>query len=151
MACCTSSITGTRSYAFLNPHHFGYSLTRLSIRDVKQLNFSRNVRIYDHTSLHYCLYSTRAMHIGDWGNVDIGIDDSLLSRSKSATNPLPCSKSDRGENGMPVPHTRINLPKVAVDIDEVLGSFLNSLNAFLAEKYLVHYDLSEYYVYDFMK
>ena len=33
----------------------------------------------------------------------------------------------------------------------VLGSFLASLNTFIAEEYLLHHNVSEYYVYDFMK
>ncbi|KAG6540820.1 hypothetical protein Mapa_017798 [Marchantia paleacea] len=40
---------------------------------------------------------------------------------------------------------------VAVDVDEVLGSFLATLNEFMAEEYLLHHDVSEYYIYDFMK
>lgn len=50
--------------------------------------------------------------------------------------------------------TRALLPKflrVAVDVDEVLGSFLSSLNIFIAEQHLLKYELSEYHVYDFMK
>lgn len=33
----------------------------------------------------------------------------------------------------------------------VLGSFLSSLNTFIAEQHFLKYDLSEYHVYDFMK
>lgn len=33
----------------------------------------------------------------------------------------------------------------------VLGNFLASLNKFIAEEYLLHHHVSEYYVYDFMK
>ncbi|KAL2644009.1 hypothetical protein R1flu_011596 [Riccia fluitans] len=40
---------------------------------------------------------------------------------------------------------------VAVDVDEVLGSFLATLNKFIAEEYMLHHDVSEYYIYDFMK
>lgn len=38
---------------------------------------------------------------------------------------------------------------VAVDIDEVLGSFLTALNTFVAEKYFLEHTVSEYHVYDF--
>eukprot|EP00250_Pteridium_aquilinum_P012833 c20973_g1_i1 orf=837-1901(+) len=41
--------------------------------------------------------------------------------------------------------------QVAVDVDEVLGSFLCSLNTFIAEQHLLKYDIAEYHVYDFMK
>ncbi|CAI5967426.1 unnamed protein product [Closterium sp. NIES-64] len=41
--------------------------------------------------------------------------------------------------------------RVAVDVDEVLGSFLSTLNLFCAEKYSVRHELHEFYVYDFMK
>ncbi|CAM6127369.1 unnamed protein product [Calypogeia fissa] len=40
---------------------------------------------------------------------------------------------------------------VAVDVDEVLGSFLAALNRFIEETYSVRHDISEYYIYDFMK
>ncbi|KAK8942211.1 hypothetical protein KSP40_PGU011047 [Platanthera guangdongensis] len=40
---------------------------------------------------------------------------------------------------------------VAVDVDEVLGSFLPALNKFIAEHYSSHLTLSEYYVYEFSK
>lgn len=33
----------------------------------------------------------------------------------------------------------------------VLGNFLASLNKFVAEEYLLQHNVSEYYVYDFMK
>lgn len=41
--------------------------------------------------------------------------------------------------------------RVGVDVDEVLGNFLASLNTFIAEEYLLQHNASEYYVYDFMK
>lgn len=40
---------------------------------------------------------------------------------------------------------------VAVDVDEVLGSFLAALNLFIEETYWEHHDISDYYIYDFMK
>jgi hypothetical protein len=43
------------------------------------------------------------------------------------------------------------LLQVAVDVDEVLGSFLSTLNTFIAEEYRLRHELSEYHVYDFMK
>ncbi|GLJ16620.1 hypothetical protein SUGI_0285170 [Cryptomeria japonica] len=154
MPCCTGSVVGSGSYAFPKPRHFGYVMARFNTRDAKQLRFSRNMGIYGHISLEDYPYLTRAMHIEDGGHLGngfrIGIEDSLHGHSNFINDLVP---SDRGENGllMPAPRTRTNLLKVAVDVDEVLGSFLSSLNAFLAEKYLVNYDLSEYYVYDFMK
>lgn len=43
------------------------------------------------------------------------------------------------------------LLRVAVDVDEVLGSFLSSLNTFIAEQHFLKHNISEYNVYDFMK
>ncbi|KAH7277990.1 hypothetical protein KP509_38G018900 [Ceratopteris richardii] len=40
---------------------------------------------------------------------------------------------------------------VAVDIDEVLGSFLLALNAFIAENYFCEHNISDFHVYDFTK
>ncbi|CAK9201376.1 unnamed protein product [Sphagnum troendelagicum] len=52
--------------------------------------------------------------------------------------------------GPPCP-SPAKLLQVAVDVDEVLGSFLSTLNTFIAEEYRLHHELSEYHVYDFMK
>lgn len=41
--------------------------------------------------------------------------------------------------------------RVAVDVDEVLGSFLSTLNLFCEESYSIRHELHEFYVYDFMK
>ncbi|MCO5592655.1 hypothetical protein L7F22_046661 [Adiantum nelumboides] len=49
------------------------------------------------------------------------------------------------------PALQPKLLRVAVDVDEVLGSFLSSLNRFIAEQHFLNYDVSEYHVYDFMK
>ncbi|KAF3792235.1 hypothetical protein EJ110_NYTH00304 [Nymphaea thermarum] len=40
---------------------------------------------------------------------------------------------------------------VAVDLDEVLGSFLSALNIFLADRYALSHSVSEYHVYEFAK
>ncbi|CAL9099538.1 unnamed protein product [Musa acuminata var. zebrina] len=40
---------------------------------------------------------------------------------------------------------------VAVDVDEVLGSFLAALNKFIANRYSSNHSVSEYYVYEFFK
>ncbi|KAG6517731.1 uncharacterized protein LOC122054725 [Zingiber officinale] len=40
---------------------------------------------------------------------------------------------------------------VAVDVDEVLGSFLSALNQFIADHYSSNHSVSEYHVYDFCK
>ncbi|KAI5081742.1 hypothetical protein GOP47_0001485 [Adiantum capillus-veneris] len=51
------------------------------------------------------------------------------------------------------PENRLKQPSltVAVDIDEVLGSFLLALNTFIAEQYLCEHNISEFHVYDFTK
>lgn len=41
--------------------------------------------------------------------------------------------------------------RVAVDVDEVLGRFLHSLNQFCHEEYDMRYSVSDYWVYDFAK
>nr|AFV13469.1 Tac7077 [Coix lacryma-jobi] len=40
---------------------------------------------------------------------------------------------------------------VAVDVDEVLGSFLAALNKFIADRYSWNHSVSEYHVYEFFK
>ncbi|XP_068660384.1 uncharacterized protein [Aristolochia californica] len=40
---------------------------------------------------------------------------------------------------------------VAVDVDEVLGSFLSALNKFIADRHSLNHSVSEYHVYEFFK
>lgn len=40
---------------------------------------------------------------------------------------------------------------IAVDVDEVLGRFVHSLNAFCYETYSCQYDVKDYFVYDFAR
>ncbi|KAK3013620.1 hypothetical protein RJ639_009323 [Escallonia herrerae] len=40
---------------------------------------------------------------------------------------------------------------VAVDVDEVLGSFISALNRFIADRYSMKHSISEYHVYEFFK
>lgn len=74
----------------------------------------------------------------------------LTTRSLQKRRSLDIEEDVPGQNGFSIP-ARSHLLQVAVDIDEVLGSFLISLNAFIVETYRVHYEISEYYAYDFMK
>lgn len=66
-----------------------------------------------------------------------------------------CAKQRNEEwSGLVVcPENRLKQPSltVAVDIDEVLGSFLMALNTFIAEQYLRDHNISEFHVYDFTK
>ncbi|KAG1334412.1 hypothetical protein COCNU_03G005310 [Cocos nucifera] len=48
-------------------------------------------------------------------------------------------------------HSMLEKLVVAVDVDEVLGSFLSALNQFIADRYSSKHSLSEYYVYEFFK
>ncbi|KAJ3695751.1 hypothetical protein LUZ60_001128 [Juncus effusus] len=52
--------------------------------------------------------------------------------------------------GFPSKPTREKLV-VAVDVDEVLGSFLSALNKFIADRCSWNHSVSEYYVYEFFK
>ncbi|KAL4419874.1 hypothetical protein ABPG75_006972 [Micractinium tetrahymenae] len=60
-----------------------------------------------------------------------------LSRGRSSSTAVPASSGGR--------------LRVAVDVDEVLGRFLHSLNKFCLEEYGMQYDVSDYHVYDFAK
>eukprot|EP00884_Botryococcus_braunii_P011992 jgi/Botrbrau1/20794/Bobra.0156s0024.1 len=53
----------------------------------------------------------------------------------------------------PSPHVKRSQSrlKVAVDVDEVLGRFLHSLNKFCFEAYGLNHDISDYFVYEFAK
>ncbi|XP_039127521.1 uncharacterized protein LOC120263619 [Dioscorea cayenensis subsp. rotundata] len=57
-------------------------------------------------------------------------------------------------HGRPLGFLEHTMPKkmvVAVDVDEVLGSFLSALNKFIADRYSSNHSLSEYHVYEFFK
>lgn len=52
-------------------------------------------------------------------------------------------------NGIPqIPKARA---RVAVDVDEVLGRFVYSLNMFCKEKYQMEYQVGDYWIYEFAK
>ncbi|XP_039144837.1 uncharacterized protein LOC120282150 [Dioscorea cayenensis subsp. rotundata] len=40
---------------------------------------------------------------------------------------------------------------IAVDVDEVLGSFLPAVNKFIADRYSLNHSLADYFVYEFYK
>lgn len=65
----------------------------------------------------------------------------------------PTADTERKDNSSVTDSTTslIKVLRVAVDVDEVLGSFLSSLNVFIAERHCLNYEISEYSVYDFMK
>ncbi|KAK1314004.1 hypothetical protein QJS10_CPA06g02573 [Acorus calamus] len=60
----------------------------------------------------------------------------------------------KSRHGSPLRFLDSPMPKklvVAVDVDEVLGSFLAALNKFIAERYSLSHSVSEYHVYEFCK
>ncbi|MCO5577215.1 hypothetical protein L7F22_031040 [Adiantum nelumboides] len=66
----------------------------------------------------------------------------------------PLNQLNKDWSGLVVrPENRLKQPclTVAVDIDEVLGSFLLALNTFIAEQYMCKHNVSEFHVYDFTK
>ncbi|KAF5198703.1 Haloacid dehalogenase-like hydrolase (HAD) superfamily protein [Thalictrum thalictroides] len=52
-----------------------------------------------------------------------------------------------GFPGHPMPEKLV----VAVDVDEVLGTFVSALNKFIADRYSLNHTVSEYHVYEFFK
>lgn len=75
----------------------------------------------------------------------------VLGEEVSAKSVNGCGSSKHGRPlgflDHPVPDKLV----VAVDVDEVLGSFLSALNKFIADRYASNHSLSEYYVYEFFK
>lgn len=58
------------------------------------------------------------------------------------------------KHGWPLGSPNRSMPDrmvVAVDVDEVLGSFLSALNKFIADRYSLNHTVSEYYVYEFFR
>ncbi|KAJ4953650.1 hypothetical protein NE237_030482 [Protea cynaroides] len=58
------------------------------------------------------------------------------------------------QRGSPLGFPNHPMPKkliVAVDVDEVLGSFISALNKFIADRYSFNCSVSEYHVYEFFK
>ncbi|PSC74997.1 NLI interacting factor-like phosphatase [Micractinium conductrix] len=75
-----------------------------------------------------------------------GVASSLLTGGSS-----PSSSSGSGGVSLGSSSGRERQLRVAVDVDEVLGRFLHSLNKFCLEAYDMRYDVSDYWVYDFAK
>ncbi|GAB4815867.1 hypothetical protein N2152v2_002913 [Parachlorella kessleri] len=81
---------------------------------------------------------------------EVALDTSLGSRSSTINGTTSSSSSlGRGKSGRSSSKRR--KLKVAVDVDEVLGRFLHSLNQFCREAYGMDFDVRDYHVYDFAK
>lgn len=75
----------------------------------------------------------------------------LLSEEVSAKS-LNGNGTFRRGKGLGFPEQALSTKMVvAVDVDEVLGSFLAALNRFIAERYSWNHSVSEYHVYEFFK
>lgn len=77
---------------------------------------------------------------------DIGVEEVIRGKAMN--------RQVKHENGSPLGFPNQPKPEklvVAVDVDEVLGSFLSALNKFIAERYALNHSVSEYYVYEFCK
>jgi len=64
------------------------------------------------------------------------------------------ANQQQGHRGSPLGFPHHPLPDkivVAVDVDEVLGSFVSALNRFIADRYSSNHSVSEYHVYEFFK
>jgi hypothetical protein len=68
------------------------------------------------------------------------------SPSPSPSSPVSTESVSAQAHSNPVRPAR---PKIAVDIDEVLGSFLSTLNSFCLQKYGMKYDIRDYHVYTY--
>lgn len=58
------------------------------------------------------------------------------------------------KHGRPLDFPKQSMPDkmvVAVDVDEVLGSFLSALNRFISDRYALTHTVSEYFVYEFFR
>lgn len=78
---------------------------------------------------------------------------SLLHSSTTGENPSSEQRNEAWSSVLVGSGKRTKQPQltVAVDIDEVLGSFLIALNTFIAEQYFREHNISEFHVYDFTK
>uniref|UniRef100_A0A7I4FQW4 Uncharacterized protein n=1 Tax=Physcomitrium patens TaxID=3218 RepID=A0A7I4FQW4_PHYPA len=97
---------------------------------------------------------THLKNLGEARAQDVPIiTDSQVVESKCGLYEDPGASTDQEQMLGVV--GKVNAPskllRVGVDVDEVLGNFLASLNKFVAEEYLLQHNVSEYYVYDFMK
>ncbi|KAE7998377.1 hypothetical protein FH972_002928 [Carpinus fangiana] len=80
---------------------------------------------------------------------DIGLQDGTATADNATATPNQTQQgtSHHGFPDRPLPD-KIG---VAVDVDEVLGSFVSALNRFIADRYFSNHSLSEYHVYEFFK
>ncbi|GLJ09595.1 hypothetical protein SUGI_0112490 [Cryptomeria japonica] len=93
------------------------------------------------------IHTTAADHI-------TAFESSSIIASEANEDELAIS-TDRFSTGTPVGYQSNRLQSgklvVAVDIDEVLGSFLLALNTFIAERYSLNCTVAEYHIYNFDK
>uniref|UniRef100_A0A1D2ABQ3 Uncharacterized protein n=1 Tax=Auxenochlorella protothecoides TaxID=3075 RepID=A0A1D2ABQ3_AUXPR len=76
----------------------------------------------------------------------------LCERQLSSLDVSTTGTGEPGLGGNILPHARPRRRlKVAVDVDEVLGRFLHSLNQFCLEEHGREYQVSDYFLYDFAK
>ncbi|KAF6170272.1 hypothetical protein GIB67_013247 [Kingdonia uniflora] len=71
-----------------------------------------------------------------------------------ALTPYPNLLLRHADRGTPLGFPDRKMPHklvVAVDVDEVLGSFVSALNKFIADRYSFNHSVSEYHVYEFFK
>ncbi|OVA08285.1 5'(3')-deoxyribonucleotidase [Macleaya cordata] len=79
--------------------------------------------------------------------------DARLEEDRNSTRPMMNGRetfqrrSPLGFLDRPLPEKLV----VAVDVDEVLGSFVSALNKFIADRYALKHSVSEYHVYEFFK
>ncbi|XP_062149331.1 uncharacterized protein LOC133857955 isoform X2 [Alnus glutinosa] len=98
-------------------------------------------------------FATPHPHLLRLRDFDIGLQDTTAS-AENATATANQTQQGASHHGSPLGFPDRPLPDkivVAVDVDEVLGSFVSALNRFIADRYFSNHSLSEYHVYEFFK
>ncbi|KAJ6827018.1 uncharacterized protein M6B38_370185 [Iris pallida] len=132
---CSASFRG---YSQSNEHNESNAARRLSLRGCLDRQDGVSWRADDRAA------KARAerLHSQFVRNPNSVVGEELVNGSGSLRHGRPLGFPDRS-----MPEKMV----VAVDVDEVLGSFLAALNKFIADRYSLHRSVSEYFVYEFFR
>ncbi|XP_047307818.1 uncharacterized protein LOC124911385 [Impatiens glandulifera] len=75
----------------------------------------------------------------------------VINNHENASGKLLNSHSSIDHHGTSNDQSSLDKVVVAVDVDEVLGNFVSTLNLFIADRYSLNHSVSEYHVYEFAK
>ncbi|KAI8553241.1 hypothetical protein RHMOL_Rhmol05G0000700 [Rhododendron molle] len=129
-----------------------YSLDHLCKRIDSKINNSNSNYHHHHDAFRNARAFAPSLHPQLVRDSEIRLEDDDRWNGAAARLENGCSGSYHRGNPLGYPElTNTGKVVVAVDVDEVLGSFVSALNRFIADRYSLNHSVSEYHVYEFFK